>query len=167
MTDLRDLLASSFGDGPPYPPTEDHVARGRRVLRRRRALAGSGAALAVAAVVTTTALAAGPDPGRASLTPAGPPTPTATAATAPPPTPTEQQDQADLAACLSALAGLVDLEPEALERLELTYDPDTGQIVLPRDPVSASIAVDGGLETLECEIDGVPVTVVPETRTRR
>jgi hypothetical protein len=50
MDTLQHELDRSFGDGPPLPPAEDHVAAGRRALVRRRR-AGGVAGLAAAAVL--------------------------------------------------------------------------------------------------------------------
>jgi len=52
MDTLQEQLDRSFGDGPPLPPVERHVAAGRRTLRRRRAVCGV-AGFAAAAVLFT------------------------------------------------------------------------------------------------------------------
>ncbi|MDN5894930.1 MAG: hypothetical protein L0H93_13005 [Nocardioides sp.] len=60
--ELKDNIAESFGDGPPQPPIDDHVAAGRRALRRRRATAGV-ATLAVAGLIGGTSWLATSGPG--------------------------------------------------------------------------------------------------------
>lgn len=42
MDRLLEQLDRSFGDGPPLPPVDSHVAAGRRALRRHRVASGSG-----------------------------------------------------------------------------------------------------------------------------
>ncbi len=47
-TDLRERLATGFGDGPAHTPVEEHLVAGRRALRRRRRLTAAGTVTALA-----------------------------------------------------------------------------------------------------------------------
>jgi hypothetical protein len=51
LSQFRDALDSSFGEGPPLPAPADRLADGRRHLRLRRRLAAAGSAAAVAPVL--------------------------------------------------------------------------------------------------------------------
>ena len=53
MDTLREELDRSFGDGPPLPPVERHVAAGRRALFRRRVASGVTGLAAAAVLVTS------------------------------------------------------------------------------------------------------------------
>jgi hypothetical protein len=67
---FRDLLDSSFGDGPAHRPVAATLRHGRRRLLRRRAASGVGT-LAVAGVMVTSFVAlAGGSPPLASIDPA-------------------------------------------------------------------------------------------------
>jgi hypothetical protein len=59
MDTLQEELDRSFGDGPPLPPAESHVAAGRRALMRRRVASGA-ASLAAAAVLAMSWYAVSP-----------------------------------------------------------------------------------------------------------
>ncbi len=80
-TDIRDEIERSFGDGPPLPPSDAVLARGRRALRRRRVVE-AGATLAAVVVVAggATVVAGGHQASTA------PPAPLATASTTSTPT---------------------------------------------------------------------------------
>lgn len=78
MDTLQERIEGSFGDGPPLPGVDVHLAAGRRTLRRRRQASIGAAAAVTAAAVLATAWYAIPD---ASTDPdrfAGNPTPAAT-----------------------------------------------------------------------------------------
>jgi hypothetical protein len=77
MDALQEKLDRSFGDGPPLPPVDSHIAAGRLVLMRRRVASGV-AGLAVAAVLATSWYAASPSSPTGSDRLAGDPTPSAT-----------------------------------------------------------------------------------------
>jgi hypothetical protein len=93
MDTLQERLDRSFGEGPPLPPIQSHVAAGRRALRRRRVASGiAGLAVAVA-VLATSWYAVSPGSSAGSDQLAEDPTPS--------PTPTSQeatQDPTDTAA---------------------------------------------------------------------
>lgn len=84
--DLRDLLDSSFGDGPPTTPPADRLGPARRALRRRRWASGGLTLGAVAAAVTVAAMLSGPGDGPRAVGPASDGGAT-TATPAPVPTP--------------------------------------------------------------------------------
>ncbi len=88
--DLRDLLDSSFGDGPPPTPPADRLVPARRALRRRRMASGGLSLAAVAAAATVVALGVGPGAGTQAVGPAAGPLSTATPA--PDPTPPDDGD---------------------------------------------------------------------------
>jgi hypothetical protein len=75
---LLEQLDRSFGDGPPLPPVDSHVAAGRRALRRRRVASGV-TGLAAAAVLVTGGYAVWPGSPTGSDPAAGGPTHSATA----------------------------------------------------------------------------------------
>ena len=77
MDTLHEKLDRSFGDGPPLPPVDSHVAAGRRVLVRRRVASGV-AGLAVATVLAMSWYAVSPSSPTGSDRLAGDPTPSAT-----------------------------------------------------------------------------------------
>ena len=77
MDTLHEKLDRSFGDGPPLPPVDSHVAAGRRVLVRRRVATGV-AGLAVATVLAMSWYAVSPSSPTGSDRLAGDPTPSAT-----------------------------------------------------------------------------------------
>jgi hypothetical protein len=78
MDTLQEELDRSFGDGPPLPPADSHLAAGRRALVRRR-LASGAASLAAAAVLATGWYAVSAGASTESDRLAGDPTPSATA----------------------------------------------------------------------------------------
>ena len=98
LAQLRDVLDSSFGAGPPLPPPSDRLAAGRRALRRRRVAEALGGATAVVAVVAVSFTVLGG--GGAAPRGADPvaPGPTATAPA------TGDIDEAELQAELDRLA---------------------------------------------------------------
>jgi hypothetical protein len=77
MDTLQEELDRSFGDGPPLPPAESHVAAGRRALMRRR-VASVAAGFAAAAVLATSWYAVSPGTPTGSDSLAGDPTSSAT-----------------------------------------------------------------------------------------
>jgi hypothetical protein len=136
---LRDLLDSSFGDGPPPPSPADRLAPGRRALRRRRVASGAVSVTAVAALVLGAGLLTGGDGARA-VDPLPVATGTATGTATPDATPTPDGAvtgayQSEL--CLTFEDGVP--SEQDLNDLDLEYDP--------------------GTETLEpvCDLGGAPV----------
>jgi hypothetical protein len=97
LAQLRDVLDSSFGAGPPLPTPSDRLTAGRRALRRRRGAGTLGGAAAVVAVVAAsfTVLGGGAAPRGADPMAPGP------TATAPA---TGDVDEAQLQAELDRLA---------------------------------------------------------------
>ena len=77
MDTLQEQIDRSFGDGPPLPPVDGHVAAGRRALRRRR-VANGVAGVAATAVLATSWYAVSPGFPTGSDRLAGDPTPSAT-----------------------------------------------------------------------------------------
>lgn len=77
MDTLQKKLDWSFGDGPPLPPVDRHVAAGRRALMRRR-VTGGVAGLAAAVVLATSWYAVSPSSWTGSDRLAGDPTSSAT-----------------------------------------------------------------------------------------
>ena len=78
MDTLQEQMDRSFGDGPPLPSVDSHVAAGRRALRRRRTASGV-TCLAAAAVLVTGGYAVWPGSPTGSDPAAGEPTHSATA----------------------------------------------------------------------------------------
>jgi hypothetical protein len=78
MDTLQEELDRSFGDGPPLPPANSHVAAGRRALIRRRVASGA-ASLATAAVLAASWYAISPGAPTGSDRLAGDPAVTARA----------------------------------------------------------------------------------------
>jgi hypothetical protein len=71
--DLRDLLDSSFGDGPPPAPAAERLVPARAALRRRRWAQAGGVVVATAAAVTAVAaLSGGGGTTTREIGPAGP-----------------------------------------------------------------------------------------------
>jgi hypothetical protein len=138
---LRDLLDSSFGDGPTPPTPADRLPPGRRALRRRR-LASGAATLATAAAVTAAAvLVSGGDGGTRAVEPAAPAVPTPSAASTLPSDGPAYGGAYSSQLCL----GFDGVEPteEELNDLDLDYDPSTGTLACSQG--------DGGTAELEVE----------------
>ncbi|MDO9458036.1 hypothetical protein [Nocardioides sp.] len=130
--DLRDLLDSSFGDGPAPAAAADRLVPARRALRRRRLVSGGGLVAGVAAAVTAVALLGGPG-GTTAADPADPAAgPTTGPTTVATPVPAELSD-----CTVASTAPKEWPAPETAPDLGdqgLGYDPDTGQLMVPAAP---------------------------------
>jgi hypothetical protein len=129
------LFDTCFDDEPPPAPPVARLRPARRLWRRRRAVAGlataCAAAAAVAALVTVsgsgtatvaTELAA---PGRPASDPATNPATNPASGVSSDPTPADggvssSPGPGAIADCLAVIDGLIDLDPEQLDELDLT-----------------------------------------------
>jgi hypothetical protein len=119
MDTLREQLDRSFGDGPPLPPVDRHVAAGHRAVRRRRAVAGvTGLATAVVLLTGGYAVSSGSDarcggPLHAhTVGPAGADSASVSASATPSESPSESTGPADRPWPRGALIRYVDAELE-------------------------------------------------------
>ena len=158
---LRDLIDSSFGDGPAPLAPVDRLAAARRVLRRRRAASGVLTAVVVAAAASLAQVAV-PDGTRSAVAPAAssptaPPTTTASADTA---TDVAVTDDG-LSACLETLGLLLDarVAPPSLAAVDVTYNPETRRLDLAPDAVISAAPSDRDPATVDCAVDGVRVSL--------
>lgn len=141
LAQLRDVLDSSFGAGPPLPPPSDRLAAGRRALRRRRVAEALGGATAVVAVVAVSFTVLGG--GGAAPRGADPvaPGPTATAPA------TGDIDEAELQAELDRLAA----EAQVRARTARTKGLVSNQFPAALDQDGSLVVKDGWRVTQQVE----------------
>jgi hypothetical protein len=121
-TDLRAAIEKSFGTEPPLTPVSEHLAQGRRRLRRRRWVQGAAIGTATAAAVTGIWIGTGSTPGGDAVdrTPV---------ASTPSPTPADQASDMDSDDRSGGSDKQVDPQSLVSHRFPATYDND-GRIVV-------------------------------------